>query len=263
MTAFLEIPALAPEDRRPLASGPMHESHFDLTTADGDMPTWIIRPDGGGPHPVVLFLMDAPGMRQEIRDMASRLATAGYYVMTSQLYYRQVREFNVFENGDRDTMFGLMNQLSNPMVDADNGALIAHAANDPAADATRVGVVGYCMSGPFAITTGAAHNGVVRAAASFHGVRLVTEAHDSPHKAIERFDGEVYVGAAETDEYAPPEMIDAFTEALTTTGTAGRCEWYPGTHHGFAYAERPQYDRAASERHWERLHDLFARTLQG
>ncbi len=137
----------------------MHESHFDLTTADGDMPTWIIRPDDGGPHPVVLFLMDAPGMRQEIRDMASRLATAGYYVMTSQLYYRQVREFNVFENGDRDTMFGLMDQLSNSMVDADNGALIAHAAADPAADATRVGVVGYCMSGPFAVTTGAAHNG--------------------------------------------------------------------------------------------------------
>ncbi len=241
----------------------MDESHFDLTTADGAMPTWVIRPDGGGPHPVVLFLMDAPGMRQEIRDMASRLATAGYYVMTSQLYYRQVREFNVFETGDRDRMFELMSNLGNGMVDADNGALIAHAADDPAADATRVGVVGYCMSGPFAITTAAAHAGVVKAAASFHGVRLVTEADDSPHLALDRFGGEVYVGAAETDDWAPPEMIDTFDKALADSSASGRCEWYPGTHHGFAYAERPQYDRAASERHWERLHDLFARTLKG
>ena len=152
----------------------MQEAHFDLTTADGDMPTWTFHPDEGT-HPVVLFLMDAPGMRQEIRTMASRLATSGYYVMTSQLYYRQVREFNVFETGDRDRMFELMNALSNDMVDADNGALLDHARQDPAADASKVGVVGYCMSGPFAITTAAAHNDCVRAAASFHGVRLQDE----------------------------------------------------------------------------------------
>lgn len=246
----------------------MQEAHFDLTTADGEMPTWTYHPDtdqatNAGPYPVVLFLMDAPGMRQEIRTMASRLATAGYYVMTSQLYYRQVREFNVFETGDRDRMFELMNALSNDMVDADNGALLDYARNDPAADASRVGVVGYCMSGPFAVTTAAAHNDCVRAAASFHGVRLVTEEPDSPHLAVERVNGEVYIGAAETDDWAPPEIIDGFAAALEASPASGRCEWYPGTEHGFAYAERPQYDQAASERHWERMHDLFRRQLHG
>ena len=240
----------------------VHEEHFDLTTNDGDMPTWVVRPESGGPHPLVLFLMDAPGMRQEIRDMASRLATAGYYVMTSQLYYREVREYNVFETGDRDRMFGLMGNLSNAMVNDDCGAMIAHAGADSAADATRVGVVGYCMSGPFAVCVAAAHNNVVKAAGSFHGVRLVADADDSPHKALASINGEVYIGAAETDSYAPPEMIDAFAEALAASPASGRTEWYPGTEHGFAYRERPQYDRAASERHWERMHDLFARNLK-
>ncbi len=239
----------------------MYESHFDLPTADGDMATWIIRPDGDGPWPVVLFLMDAPGMRQEIRDMASRLATAGYYVMTCQQYYREVREFNVFDNGERDRMFALMDNLSNAMVNRDCASLIGHARGDDAADATKVGVVGYCMSGPFAIMAAAQHNDCVRAAASFHGVRLVTDTDDSPHLHLDAIDGEVYVGAAETDSYAPPEMINAFSEALDGSSAAGRVEWYPGTHHGFAYAQRPQYDRAASERHWERLHDLFRRQL--
>lgn len=239
----------------------MREEHFDLTTDDGAMPTWVIRPDGDGPYPVVLLLMDAPGMRQEIRDMASRLGTAGYYVMTSQLYYRDVREFNVFETGDRDRMFELMSNLSNEMVNRDAGALIAHAAADPAADTSKVGVVGYCMSGPFAVMVAAAHDSV-RAAASFHGVRLVADADDSPHRHLDAIDGEVYIGAAETDSYAPPEMIDAFAAALEASNASGTVEWYPGTEHGFAFAERPQYDRAASERHWERLHDLFARNLR-
>lgn len=238
----------------------MYELHFDLTTDDGEMPTWVVRPDGPGPYPVVLFLMDAPGMRQEIRDMASRLATAGYYVMTSQQYYREVREFNVFETGDRDRMFELMSNLSNEMVNRDAGSMIEYAAADDAANADKVGVVGYCMSGPFAVMVAAAHSQVV-AAGSFHGVALVADADDSPHKHLDAINGEVYIGAAETDSYAPPEMINAFADALEASSATGQVEWYPGTEHGFAYAERPQYDRAASERHWERMHDLFARNL--
>jgi carboxymethylenebutenolidase len=228
----------------------MQESHFDLTTPDGD-----------GPYPVVLFLMDAPGMRDEIRHMASRLATAGYYVMTTQMYYRDVREFNLFDTGDRDRMFELMGNLSNEMVSSDTGAMLEYAANDPAADTAKAGVVGYCMSGPFAVMVAAAHANVV-AAASFHGVRLVADADDSPHRHLDAVNGEVYIGAAETDSYAPPEMIDAFAAALEASTSTGQVEWYSGTEHGFAYAERPQYDRAASERHWERMHDLFARNLR-
>ena len=45
------------------------------------METFICRPERGGPHPPVFFLMDAPGIRDELCDMARRLATVGYFVM--------------------------------------------------------------------------------------------------------------------------------------------------------------------------------------
>ena len=32
--------------------------------------------------------MDAPAIREELRDMARRLASSGYYVMLPNLYYR-------------------------------------------------------------------------------------------------------------------------------------------------------------------------------
>lgn len=195
--------------------------------------------------------------------MSRRLATAGYYVMAPHLYYRDVTEFNVFETGDRDRMFELMSHLSNDLVTADAGALIAVADDDPAADASRVGAVGYCMSGPFAVYLAGSISDRVRAAASFHGVRLVTDDADSPHLQLANADAEVYIGAAEVDSYAPPEMIDAFEAALTASGRPGRVEWYPGTEHGFTFRERgPLYDKDASERHWERLHDLFSRNLK-
>jgi carboxymethylenebutenolidase len=239
----------------------MIERDVDIATPDGAMNTFIVHPDEGGPRPVVLFLMDAPGKRQELHDMASRLATAGYYVILSNLYYRKTRHFNVFEKGDRDAMFELMYSLSNDMVVRDAAAMIDFARTDPAADASRVGVVGYCMSGPFTVCVAAAHTDVVKSAASMYGVRLAVDADDSPHLRLGSVTGELYIGAAETDEWAPKEVIDRFEAAAREAGTNARIEWYPGTHHGFGFPQRPAYDRAAAERHWLRLHDLFARTL--
>ena len=67
----------------------MIEATVDITTADGSMETFICRPERGGPYPAVCFLMDAHGIREELRDMARRLATVGYYVLLPNLYYRR------------------------------------------------------------------------------------------------------------------------------------------------------------------------------
>ena len=39
------------------------------------------------PHPAILMLMDAPGIRNELYDMARRLATVGFVILPN-LYYR-------------------------------------------------------------------------------------------------------------------------------------------------------------------------------
>ena len=56
----------------------MIEQQIEIETADGRMTTFEYHPEEGGPYPIVLYLMDAPSIRPELKDMASRLATAGY-----------------------------------------------------------------------------------------------------------------------------------------------------------------------------------------
>ncbi|MBV9990010.1 MAG: dienelactone hydrolase family protein [Alphaproteobacteria bacterium] len=228
----------------------------------GGMNTFIVHPERGGPHPVVLFFMDAPGIREELRMMARRLASVGYYVMLPNLYHRSgVEELGNFigEAGTetRKKMFALMGSLSIALVMEDADRLVAHADADPAASKGPMGTLGYCMSGQYAIAAAARHPGRVRAAASIYGVRLKTDAPDSPHLAARKADAALYVAWAEIDHYAPLEELEPFRQSLE--GLDAEVELYRGVEHGFAFPERPAYDRDAAERHWERLFALYGK----
>ncbi len=239
----------------------MIDLDIDIRTKDGVMNTFITHPEENGPHPVVIFLMDAPGKREELHDMAHRLGSAGYYVMLPNLYYRRLREFDV-ESSSREEMFEHMHSLSNAMVCEDVEALFHFAASDSAARDGKTGCVGYCMSGPFVFAAAAAFPDQITASASFHGVRLFADAEDSPHLSAEKIRGEMYFGCAETDEYAPQSMIDDLDRHLAGTRINYRIEIYPGTEHGFVFPLRQgKYHKASAERHWERLLALYGRCL--
>ena len=241
----------------------MIEHHIDIATRDGAMNAFVTHPEEGGPFPVVFFYMDAPGKREELHDMARRLGTVGYYVVLPNLYYRTVREFNIFSgepDATRERMFELMNGLSDKMVASDTESLFAHVDADPAADASRVGCVGYCMSGPFSFAMAAMFPDRIKAAASIYGVRLFGE--KSPAHLADRVKGELYFGCAEFDDYAPESMVTGLEAHLRAVGANARVERYPGAHHGFAFPQRGAiYDKPSAERHWERLFSLFGRNL--
>jgi carboxymethylenebutenolidase len=241
----------------------MIDRELDIQTADGAMNTFVTHPEEGGPHPVVLFYMDAPGKRGELHDMARRLGSVGYFVVLANLYYRRDRNFKMGTGDDaRRIMFEHMNSLDRTKVLTDTAAMLKFVADEKAARTEKIGVVGYCMSGPFVFWAAAEHPARVAAAASFHGVRLCTDSPESPHRFANAIKAELYVGCAQTDSYAPPEMIEALDAHLRTTPVRYRIETYPDTQHGFVFPKREGlYQKAGAERHWERLIALFQRNL--
>ena len=241
----------------------MIERHVDIQTRDGEMNSFLTYPEEGGPYPAVIFYMDAPGKREELHDMARRIATVGYYVVLPNLYYRDVREFQMgMSDASRERMFELMNNLSNKVVCEDTQAIFDFLEGEETARGGAVGAVGYCMSGPFVFAAAAAFPDRIKASASFHGVRLCTDDADSPHLDADKIQGEVYFGCAEHDDYAPPEMIEKLDAHLQGTSANFRIEWYPGTRHGFVFPERGDiYHKESAERHWERLFAMFQRNL--
>ena len=248
----------------------MIERTIEIPTPEGVTRTFVTHPERDGPHPVILFLMDAPAIREELRDMCRRLASVGYYVLLPNLYYRQgVEELPPMPKvrGPDDPwtarMMELAGTVSIPMVMSDCESMMAFADKDPAAAKGPAGAVGYCLSGRFAVYAAAALPGRIRAAASIYGTRLLTERPDSPHIAIRDRDCEFYIACAETDHWVPLALVDQLRDDLAAHGVRAEVELYAGAEHGFAFLQRHCYDRDAAERHWERLFALFARNLSG
>jgi carboxymethylenebutenolidase len=242
----------------------MIEKHPDVPTADGAMNTFVVYPEENGPHPVVLFYMDAPGKREELHDMARRLATVGYYVVLPNLYYRRSRDFWLTERTEAKmaVMFEHMQATTIEMVMRDTEAMLRFIDAQPEADGGRVGAVGYCMSGPFVMAAAAQFPDRIKSIASIHGANLVTGDDDSPHLLAPRIRCESYFACAEIDKWSSKEDIAQLEAALLAAGTPHRIEGYPGAEHGFVFPLRAGvYDKASAERHWERLFDLFGRTL--
>lgn len=239
----------------------MIEREIDVETPDGSMTTFVFHPTHDGPHPVVLYLMDAPGIRPALKDMASRLATAGYYVMLPHLFYRggPVRELGTSDE-DMHAKRELMGTITPTNIVGDAEALLAAADDDPAARPGDVGAVGFCMSGGLVISLARALPERVAAVASIHGAWLVRDSADSPHLALDTVRAEVHLAWVDGDPTAPPETMAVMRDALEAAGVRFTLDVVTDAVHGFAIPG-DRYDRSASELHWERVHSLLRRNL--
>jgi carboxymethylenebutenolidase len=247
----------------------MNERVVSVTTKDGRMNTYVFHPDRAGPFPVVVLYMDSIGVREELCDMCRRIATVGYYVVMPNLYYRRLDSVDIDPTRMLDPAYGekaallwdLMASLGNAMGVEDTRSLLDFIDADPQARNGPLAAVGYCMSGPFVLSVAAEYPDRVAAAASVYGVHLITDEADSPHLRAGRIKGEIYVACAEHDKYVPAAEVQALRELLQAAKVNATVEVYPQCEHGFAFPARRMYKKAAAERHWEALFDLFQRNL--
>jgi carboxymethylenebutenolidase len=130
------------------------EKTIDITTRDGAMETFVTHPERGGPYPAVFLMMDAPGIREELRMMARRLATVGFYVLLPNLYYRAGRDTkygpDVLTHGSAEhaRMRAVRTRMTIPPVMDDVAVMLDFVAGESAAKNGPAGIHGYCMSGP-------------------------------------------------------------------------------------------------------------------
>jgi carboxymethylenebutenolidase len=248
----------------------MTEKEIRISTADGEMTTFVVHPDGAGPFPVAVLYMDGIGYREQVRDNARRFAADGYYCVAPDLFYRSGEGLTFdlfklaadgFKGPEAERALAVMRSVKPDAVVADTEAIFAEIESDPAASPGAKVCVGYCMGARFALHVASALPDAFVAAAGIHPGAVVTDQPDSPHHDLAGVSAELYFAFAENDRSATPEIVDRFRAELEQHGVKGVVERLPGTAHGFAMADLPVYDHDAAELHFERTLDLWRRNL--
>lgn len=244
----------------------MIEKIFDIRTRHGVCDTFVVHPERDGPHPAVIMYMDGGGVREELRDFARRLASAGYYVLLPNLFYHSgVSDLGPVDVDQTSEWFKKALQyahaLNTELVLSDTAAVIDFIDAQPEARKGPIGCFGYCMTGGYAVSVAARFADRIAATAAFCGTSMVTDAEDSPHRTLAAIKGALYVGWAELDPYILEDVRDTFDDALKASGISAAVEVYPQARHAFMFPTRYSYEQPHAERHWERLHALFRQIL--
>ena len=241
------------------------EREIEVTTKHGRCLSFTAHPDSDGTFPGIILYMDAPGYREELKNMARRIARHGYYCLLPDMYYRYgTLRFDTPRRNDAmsHVIKAAYTSLTNADISDDMAGLLAHLDAQDNVTPGPVGCVGYCMSGQFVTTVAARYAHRFAAVASLYGVKIVTEHPDSPHLLVGDIKGEMLYLFAETDPSVPEGVIPTLQAALEKAGVKHRIKVLPGTQHGFCFPERAVYAAAQSEQVWTMLFDLWDRNLK-
>ena len=234
----------------------MREEIVDIATAHGAMETFVCRPERGGPYPPVLFLMDAPGIREELHDMARRLATVGFFVMLPNLYYRAGRDTKygphvlVPASPDNARMLAVRRKMTIPPVMEDVRVMLDWAAR-PRGSRERPGRHPRLLhERPVFARRRRALPGPDRGRRrllSRHLARERRRGEPAPHLREDE-GGDLHLVRRARRGRSPRHGRGGSAATSNRREPAGEIEIHPGAHHGFAFPERWCYDKPAAER---------------
>jgi len=251
------------------------ETDVEIKTPDGTCDAAFIHPKSGS-HPGVLIWPDAFGLRPSMRDMAKRLAAAGYSVLVPNPFYRvskapfsDASNFNFQNPADMAKLQPLMASVNAPgNAEKDAVAYVGFLdAQKEVNKSKKIGTQGYCMGGPLVVKTAAALPNRIGAGGSFHGGGLVTDKPDSPHLLAPKIKAHMYFGIAANDDMRQPDAKDKLKESFAAAKVPAEIEVYPASQHGWCVPDMPQqngapiYNKPDAERAWGKLMALYKTAL--
>lgn len=219
----------------------------EIATTDLRGGGYLATPDGKGPHPGVVVIHEAYGLDEHIKDVTRRFADQGYATLAVDLFSGRNRTVCMARY-----MAGMLRGSVNRLGIDDLKSALTLLAKMSNVDPQRLGAVGFCMGGGFAIAW-ACTDSRLKAIAPFYA------ANPRPLDVVSRICPVVGSYPAQDFTARTGRALDA---ALTDFHIDHDIKIYPGTRHSFFNDTRPSYNREAAEDSWSRLLKFFGEQLK-
>ncbi len=242
-----------------LASGALHAQaiqtdakgltagEVSVPVAGGSIPAYRAMPVNGKNLPVLLVIQEIFGVHEHIKDVCRRYAKQGYYAIAPEMFARQG---DVSKMTDINAILTeVVAKVPDAQVMADLDATLAYAKASGSANASRVGIVGYCWGGR-TVWLYAAHNPAIKAGVAYYGLLSGMTSPIKPKDPVdiaETLKVPVLGLYAGLDTYIPQDVVQQMRGRLAKGASGSEVLVFPGVNHGFNADYRPTYDRTAAE----------------
>jgi len=253
----------------------------------GPIPATMVRPAAArGALPAVIVIHEACGTDAHIRDVAGRVASAGYLALVPDLYAHggtrppevapdRIEAYKRFTDsvppGDpaaRDRALAALPETERERIEESRRAVhaglddpgrflddlrgaVAHLRDHPDCNG-QVGTLGFCLGGGLGGLL-ACDEGDVRATVVYYGTPPPPERAATISSPV--------LGVYGGEDQAITSAVPAFAEAMARAGRPFDHRVYPGAPHAFFNDTRPSYRVRAARDAWARTLGFLAEQL--
>jgi carboxymethylenebutenolidase len=183
---------------------------------------YLATPENGS-GPGVIVVQEWWGLDSGIKDMADRLAAAGFVALAPDLYHGELAGHT-----EMDKAGELMSTLPADRAARDMSGAVDYLADHDSTVGESVGVMGFCMGGLLTFVLAALRPDKIKAAVPFYG--FPTGDGQPDYSAIE---AAIQGHMAEHDDFFPPDAAKALESQLQALGKDATLTVYEGSGHAF------------------------------
>ena len=229
-----------------------------IPVSDGEIPAYRAMPVKASRLPVALVVQEIFGVHEHIKDICRRFAKQGYFAIAPEMYARQGDVSGL--SNIQDIIGKVVSKVPDKQVMSDLDAAVEYASKSGRADASKLGITGFCWGGRV-VWLYAAHSPKLKAGVAWYG-RLVGQPSEMtpkhPVDVAADLKAPVFGLYGEKDGGIPLDTVEKMRTALKEAGkNDSEIIVYPGAQHGFHADYRPSYDKQSAEDGWKRLLAFF------
>jgi carboxymethylenebutenolidase len=209
----------------------------------------LVTPEGRGPFPAVVVVQEWWGLDDWVKDQARALAKEGYVALAVDLYRGKV-------TAKQEEAHQLMMGTPPDQALRDLRAGFVHLQAHPSVRKDRIGALGWCMGGRYALELATVEPGLA-AVVAYYGAPPTDPAKIAAIRAP-------VLGSFGAEDKGPtPEQARAFEAAMKKAGKTIEVKVYPGAGHAFANVNNPWggYRKEAAEDAWARAKAFLSKHL--
>ena len=215
----------------------------------GEATGYLALPESHGNHPALIVIQEWWGLNDWVKEQADRFAAKGYVALAPDLYRGQVAS-------DPSAAHELMRGMPHDRAMADLQNAFKYLATRKDVDASRIGVIGWCMGGGYALDLALAEPKLAAAVINYGMLR-------ADPAAVKPLGAPLLGNFGEKDQGIPPQSVEAFEKALKAAGKSSDIKVYPVAGHAFMNPNNTQgYVKAAAEDAWKRIDAFLAKALK-